>query len=300
MKVVIGARGSKLSLAQAEGIAARLRDLGAEVSLEILRTTGDVTRGSLATAGFGVFVKEIEQALRQGAVSLAVHSLKDLPTGPREGLTIAAVPEREDPRDALVTVSSLGLADLPAGSRVATGSPRRVAQLRAYRRDLSFVPVRGNVDTRLRKLDQGDFEALVVACAGLARLNLEVRITERIPFDLCLPAPGQGALALQTREDDLATQGLVRQLDHAPTRAAVTAERAFLEVLAGGCTVPAGALATVEGERVTLRGCVADPSGEQVFRGEETGPAAEPAAVGRALAERLLAEGAHRILEVSA
>ncbi len=300
MKVVIGARGSKLSLAQAEGIAARLRDLGAEVSLEIIRTTGDIQRGPLATAGFGVFVKEIEQALRRGEVSLAVHSLKDLPTGPREGLTIAAVPEREDPRDALITASGVGLADLPAGSRVATGSPRRMAQLRAHRRDLSFVPVRGNVDTRLRKLEQGDFDALVVAAAGLARLGLAERITERIPRDICLPAPGQGALALQTREDDLATQEFVAQLDHAPSHAAVTAERAFLELLAGGCTVPVGALATVDDARVVLRGIVAHPNGERVVKGQEAGPVGEPETVGRALAERLLTEGARQILEACA
>jgi len=300
MKVVIGARGSKLSLAQAEGIAARLRDLDAEVSLEIIRTTGDIQRGPLAAAGFGVFVKEIEQALRRGEVSLAVHSLKDLPTGPREGLTIAAVPPREDPRDALITASGVGLADLPPGSRVATGSPRRVAQLRAHRRDLSFVPVRGNVDTRLRKLEQGDFDALVVACAGLARLGLAERITERIPFDICLPAPGQGALALQVREDDLATREFVAQLDHAPSRAAVTAERAFLEMLAGGCTVPVGALATLSDGRVLLRGVIADPSGERVFKGQEAGPVGEPETVGRALAECLLSEGARQILEACA
>ncbi len=271
MSLLIGTRGSKLALAQSEWVTAHLRVSGADVSIHILRTAGDEDHGEQAAVGFGVFVTEIERALLHGEISLAVHSLKDLPTGPREGLRIAAIPERADPSDALLTRTGRGLAELPPASRVATGSPRRIANLRAHRPDLTYVPVRGNVDTRLRKLDAGEFDALVLATAGLLRLDLEARITERLPSFICLPAPGQGALALQIRSDDAHTADLLRPLDHLPTRAAVTAERAFLEALGGGCELPVSALGHVEAESLLLRGRISDPLGERVFAGQEEG-----------------------------
>ncbi len=188
---------------------------------------------------------------------------------------------------------------MPPAARVATGSPRRVANLRAHRPDLIFVPVRGNVDTRLRKLDAGEFDALVVATAGLLRLDLEARITERLPTFICHPAPGQGALALQVRADDTETAEFIRPLDHAPTRAAVTAERAFLEALGGGCELPVSALGHVEADRLLLRGKVSDPTGAHAFAGQEEGPLGDAEALGRTLATRLLSEGARAIVEVS-
>jgi hydroxymethylbilane synthase len=296
MRIVIGTRGSKLALAQSALVAKRLRGLGAETSVSVIRTSGDRQRSAPAEAGPGVFVKELEEALLRGEVSLAVHSLKDLPTGSREGLTVAAVPERADPSDALVTRGGAALSDLASGARVGTGSIRRVAQLRACRPDLVFAPVRGNVDTRLRKLEQGDLDALVLAAAGLIRLGLAARIAERLASDICLPAPGQGALALQVRADDDATQSLIAQLDHAPSRAAVTAERAFLEQLGGGCTVPVGALAVVNGDQIALDGVVGGRDGEGLLRDRVVGSAAAPEAVGAALAERLLSRGAERFV----
>lgn len=297
MRIVIGTRGSALARAQAEWVAQRLCDLGAHASLQVVRTAGDSHTGALPEIGTGVFVKEIEQALLRGEVSLAVHSLKDLPTGPREGLEIAAIPEREDPSDVLVTRTGANLSELEIGSRVGTGSLRRMAQLRAHRRDLIFMPVRGNVDTRLRKLARGDFDALVLASAGLIRLGLADRITQRLPFDICLPAPGQGALALQVREGDDATRSYVSQIDHAPSRATVTAERAFLEHLGGGCTIPVGALGIVDGDEIALEGMVANLAGDELLRDRAAGSAAAPENVGATLAERLLALGAQSILQ---
>jgi hydroxymethylbilane synthase len=297
VKVVIGTRGSKLARAQSEWVAAQLRARGLDAELRVIRTTGDVHAGPLAETGFGVFVREIEQALLRGEVSLAVHSMKDLPTGPREGLAVAAVPEREDPADALISRDGAGLDQLPAGGRVGTGSLRRSAQLRAHRPDLVFLPLRGNVDTRLRKLEGGEYDAIVLACAGLARLGMAHRITERLPSSVSLPAPGQGALALQVREDDAETRAAVAPLDHRPSRIAVMAERALLEKLAGGCMVPVGALGKMDGDRLLLDGIVIDSEGNRAFRGREAGPAAEAEAVGRTLAARLLEQGAGRVLE---
>jgi len=296
MRIVIGTRGSKLALAQAEQVAQRLRGAGAEVALTVIRTSGDRQAAAPGEPVVGVFVKEIEEALLRGEVSLAVHSLKDLPTGTRGGLALAAVPRREDPSDALVTRDGATLSHLPPGARLGTGSIRRVAQLRVLRPDLLFAPVSGNVDTRLRKLERGDCDALVLAAAGLIRLGLSARIAERLPFDTCLPAPGQGALALQVRADDDATQSLVAQLDHPPSRAAVAAERAFLEQLGGGCTLPVGALAAVNADRIVLDGVVGDQEGARLLRDRVAGSASAPEAAGVALAERLLCRGADELV----
>lgn len=294
--VAIATRGSALALAQSRLVAERLRSLGSTVDIHVVHTTGDVLRGPLPSEGTGVFVKEIEHALLSGEANVAVHSMKDLPTGRREGLVIAAVPVRDDPHDALVTRSGLHLDQLPAGSRIATSSPRRKAQLRAYRPDLEFVPVRGNVDTRLRKLSRGDFDALVVAQAGLARLGLADSATELIPLGICLPAPGQGALAIQVRESDHRLRDLLAPLDHLPSRLAVEAERAFLSRLGAGCSLPAAALGAMDGDRLVLEATVADPEGKGVFRECIEGSAAEAEALGHQLAETLLAAGAAGLL----
>ncbi|NIM05231.1 MAG: hydroxymethylbilane synthase [Armatimonadetes bacterium] len=297
IKITIGTRGSQLARAQTEEVAACLREVGAVPEIKTIRTSGDTHTGPLAAAGVGVFVREIERALLEGEIDLAVHSMKDLPTGEREGLMVAAVPERVDPRDALVSRNDIGLPDLPPGSRVGTSSPRRVAQLRAYRPDLVLVPVRGNLDTRLKKLSGGEFDALIVACAGLIRMGLEHRATERISFDICLPAPGQGALALQVRKNDEGLCKLLSRFDHPPTRLAAAAERAFLARLGAGCSMPAGALGIIEGDHLVLQGVVADLEGKLVIRRRAEGSSEEGEKLGRELAQEVLAQGADRILE---
>jgi len=246
--------------------------------------------------GTGLFVKELEQALLRGEIDLAVHSLKDMPTRLPPGLTIAAVPEREDPRDALVSRLGLSLAAMPRGARIGTSSRRRAAQLLALRPDLRIVDIRGNVDTRLRKAEGGEYDAVVLAAAGLIRLGRADRITEVLSPEVILPAVGQGALAVEIRADDERTIPLVAPLDHPPTRAATTAERAFLARLGGGCHVPIAAYAEVDGERIRLRALVASPDGRAVVRGDREGSVSQAASLGRALAEDLLARGADSLV----
>ena len=291
--IVIGSRGSALALWQARHIAARLAAQGTETRIEIIKTTGDqITSVPLAEAGGkGLFTKEIEEALLAGTIDLAVHSLKDMPAKLPEGLILAATPEREDPRDALV---GRHLAGLGRGPPVGTSSLRRGAQLHALGKGIAIKMLRGNVDTRVRKFDQGEYDAIVLAAAGLRRLGWENRITELLPVEIMCPAVGQGALAVETRDDGGAARELARGLDHSETRFAVTAERALLEQLGGGCQVPIGGHATVEGKSVRLRAIVASPGGERVVRGELTG--ADPARVGKELGEQLLERGAREIL----
>lgn len=294
--VTIGTRGSRLALAQAEWVAARLQELGVTARLEVIRTHGDGGRDPLCTADPDLFVREIELALAAGRIDLAVHSLKDLPTAERPGLRLAAVPRRADPSDSIVTRTGEPWLTLPPGSRVGTSSPRRRAQLQAMRPDLAFVPVRGNVDTRLRKLAAGEMDALVVASAALQRLGLPDVPAERLPYEVSLPAPGQGALALQVRADDEATAALVARLDDSPTHHAVVAERAFLVRLGGGCAAPVSALGEVAADQLRLQGSVSDPEGRRTLRDEMSGPAPEAEKLGCALAERLLAAGAAALL----
>jgi hydroxymethylbilane synthase len=252
-----------------------------------------ITGVPLAQVGAkGLFTKEIEEALLDGRADLAVHSLKDLPTELPAGLTIAATPEREDARDAMV---GKRLADLPAGATLGTSSLRRSAQLRKLRPDLHIESVRGNLDTRLRKLDQGQYDALVLASAGLKRLGWGDRIAEILEPEVVCPAVGQGALAIETANG--ASREACRMLDHAPTRAAVTAERALLGALGGGCQVPIGAHATVTADRLHLVAVVVSPDGSELVRRSAGGPIAEAARIGRELGETLLAAGADRILE---
>ncbi len=291
--ITIGSRGSQLALWQAHHIAACLKALGVETRLEIIKTTGDKIQDvPLAqVGGKGLFTKEIEEALLAGTIDLAVHSLKDMPTDLPAGLTLSAIPQREEPRDALIGAT---LDQLRDGTRVGTSSLRRAAQLHALGRSLKIDNLRGNVDTRLRKLDEGQYDAIVLAAAGLRRLGWENRITELIPVEIMCPAVGQGALAIETRDDGGTAQQVARKMNHAPTHTAVTAERALLAVLGGGCQVPIGAHATVNGSDIHLQAIVASPDGSCVIRGEDSGT--DAFSLGQLLGEELLQNGAREIL----
>ena len=293
--LVIASRGSQLALWQARWVERQLTSAGHECRIEIIRTTGDkITDVPLAKVGTkGLFTKEIEEALLDGRADLAVHSLKDLPTELPAGLVLAAVPEREDPRDAVV---GKRLADLSSGARVGTSSLRRAAQLRKLRPDLVIESVRGNLDPRLRKLDEGQYDAILLAAAGLKRLGWADRIAEILPAEVMCSAVGQGALAIETIAGSTGFQacGL---LDHAATHAAVTAERGVLAALGGGCQVPIGAHATVDGDRLHILAIVASPDGSDLIRAESEGPVSEADTIGRALGAELLNRGARAILE---
>jgi hydroxymethylbilane synthase len=294
--LTIGSRGSQLALWQARWIQARLKDLGEESRIEIIRTTGDrITDVPLAKVGTkGLFTKEIEEALLRGDIDVAVHSMKDMPTEVPGGLTIAAIPEREDPRDAIVGIP---LAELRDGASVGTSSLRRSAQLRALRPDLVVESIRGNVDTRLRKLEDLQFDAIVLAAAGLRRLSLEGRIAEVLEPEVMCPAVGQGALAVETRDDGGIAHQICRRLDHAETRAAVTAERALLATLGGGCQVPIGAYARIAEGALHVDAVVVSPEGDAIVRRGSSGPPSNAESIGRALGEELLAMGGREILE---
>jgi hydroxymethylbilane synthase len=293
--LVIASRGSQLALWQARWVAEQLSARGHECRIEIIKTTGDkITDVPLAKVGTkGLFTKEIEEALLDGRADLAVHSLKDLPTELPEGLVLAATPPREDPRDAIVGKK---LKDLPRGARVGTSSLRRSAQLRKLRPDLAIESVRGNLDTRLRKLDEGQYDAILLAAAGLKRLGWADRIAEILPPEVMCPAVGQGSLAIETRASG-AGFDVCRELDDAATHAAVMAERGVLGALGGGCQVPIGAYATVQDGRVRLLGVVASPDGSELIRAESEGAAEKAESIGRKLGQALLDQGARRILE---
>lgn len=284
-----------MALWQANHIQAKLRELGAETRIEIIRTTGDkITDVPLAqVGGKGLFTKEIEDALLAGTIDLAVHSLKDMPTELPAGLTLSAILEREDPRDAVI---GKPLSELRAGDRVGTSSLRRSAQLHALRLGLVVESLRGNVDTRLRKLDEGHYDAIILAAAGLKRLGWGERIRETLAPEVMCPAVGQGALAIETRDDGGAGWSLAQELDHPATRFAVTAERALLATLEGGCQVPIGAHATVDGAAIHMSAVVLSPDGEQMQRITGVGDTGDPPALGRRLGEQLLAQGAGEIL----
>jgi len=297
----IATRKSQLALWQAEHVAALLRGAhaGLEVELVPIVTQGDriLDRSLAAIGGKGLFIKELEVALEEGRADIAVHSMKDLPGEVPEGLTIAAVLERADARDALLTVKSAAFADLPRGARVGTSSLRRQAQLLAARPDLHIEPLRGNVDTRLRKLDAGEMDAIVLACAGLIRLGWEARISARLDTRISLPAVAQGVIGIECRRDDSRTHALVTGLDHAATRRAMDAERAFAQRLGGSCQSPIAAHAVLEGGRLTLDGLVAEPDGSQLWRESMSGSGDDPVALGGRLADKILAAGAGALLD---
>ncbi len=297
--LIVGSRGSPLALRQTEVIIGQLRRIYPEWDFLIkpIKTSGDRGRSlRWGTEGQGLFVKELEEALLCGEIDLAVHSLKDVPTTLSPDLELVAICHREDARDALISRHGLPLAALPEGALLGTGSVRRAAQLKAFRQDLRICPIRGNVDTRLRKLSSPGLDGGVLAAAGLIRMGWEDRITERLSFKILLPAPGQGALAVEARtKDNIAV--FLRVLDHRETRLEVTAERAFLRSLGGGCRVPIAALGRVSGENIELEGLVAAPDGSRVVRTSETGAARNPEGLGERLALKLLKLGAGEILE---
>jgi hydroxymethylbilane synthase len=297
----IGTRGSQLALWQANHIAACLRPLSAPRPVELIeiQTSGDLDRETSLTVlgGQGVFTKEIQRALLDQRVDVAVHSLKDLPTIAFQGLTLAAVPERGPVRDAFVSRRFATFAALPRGARVASSSLRRRAQLLARRPDLQLSDIRGNVDTRLRKLTEQDLDAIILAEAGLRRLGQGEHITECLDVAWMVPAVGQGALGLECRSDDAPVRALLAQLDHAPTHAAVVAERSLLRHLGGGCQVPIGGHATLPGETLTLHGVVLLPDGSQRIEGRVSGSPAEAEGLGRNLAVQMLGRGARTILQ---
>jgi hydroxymethylbilane synthase len=294
--LTIGSRGSQLALWQAHWVQARLEALGEQCRIEIIKTTGDkITDVALSLVGSkGLFTKEIEEALLAGAIDLAVHSLKDMPTDLPAGVTLAAIPEREDPRDALI---GRALNDLAPGACVGTGSLRRAAQLRALRSDLQIEDIRGNVDTRLRKLDEGRYDAIVLASAGLRRLGWESRITELFDPAIMCPAVGQGALAVETRDDAGPALQIAKQLDHAESRAAVTAERAVLAALGGGCQAPMGAHAQVNGATIYIQALIVSPDGAQLIRQQSSGWSGHATAIGNSVGAQLLAAGGKQILD---
>lgn len=302
---IIGSRGSKLALWQAEWVKSQLARLRpqAQVRIEIIKTSGDVMRDVPLSVigGKGVFTKELEEALLDKRIDIAVHSLKDLPTTLPKELAITAITEREDPRDALIlraeaTNANASLQSLPDGAIVGTSSLRRQSQLKNSRSDLLLKDLRGNVDTRLRKLDEGMYDAIILASAGLRRLGFAQRISASISIQEMLPAVGQGALGIESRADDPATNELIVLLEHQPTRAACTAERALLYALGGGCQVPIAAHAEVDGAKLRLEGLVAALSGEQVIRDVIEDDVSQAARAGEALAARLRERGAGTLL----
>jgi hydroxymethylbilane synthase len=307
-KLRIGSRGSQLALWQANHISALLRARGHEIDIEIIHTTGDkITDVPLAMVGTkgglgkGIFTKEIEEALAAGRVDLAVHSLKDLPTELAPGFEIAAITEREDPRDAFCSRHYAKVEDLPQGARVGTSSLRRQAQLKAIRPDLDIHPLRGNVDTRLRKLEQGEYDAIILAAAGLKRLGRTELIKQTIPAEVMCPAAGQGALAIEIREGDSATRVHLECLNDPAARAATTCERALLNRLGGGCQVPIGAFAELRKDdrngTLHLEAIVADPDGSKLLRESRDGNLNDPEKLGNAVGEALLSRGGDEILE---
>ena len=302
--LVIGSRGSKLALWQAETVRQRLLELNPQlnVRIEIIKTTGDVKNDPLSViGGKGVFTKELEDALLDGRIDMAVHSLKDLPTVLPEGLSISAICEREDARDALVLRSDVevehaSLAGLPTGAVVGTSSPRRLSQLKALRGDVVVNDLRGNVDTRIRKLDEGQYDAVILATAGLVRLGLQDRISARISVGEMLPAVGQGAVAIEIRSDNEFAVDATEKLDHRETRLACLAERSFLRSLGGGCQLPIAAHGIIDGDSLQLDGLVAKPDGSAILRDSISGPADAAETLGSQLADRLLHQGAASLL----
>ncbi len=297
MTLTIGSRGSHLALWQAHYVAGRLAQLGIETRIEIIKTTGDhlQTASLVQAGGKGLFTKEIEEALLERRIDLAVHSLKDLPTENPPELQISAIPEREDPSDALVGKK---LNKLSPGSRIGTSSSRRSAQLRLLRPDLLCEPIRGNVDTRLRKLKEGQFDAIMLAAAGLHRLGLQGEIAERFAPEQICPAPGQGALGIQTRCNDGASE-ICSQLNDEETAQCVNCERTVLAALGGGCQLPVGAFASVAGDQLKVQAIVISPDGQRHVRLQDSGPRADPKGLGQQLGRELLRQGAGSLLEIA-
>lgn len=305
MKITIGTRGSQLALAQAEGFRAKIAALmpNDEVVLEIVKTLGDqlsapgADQGTLGEVPQGLFTRELDEALLSGRIRGAIHSLKDVPTILPAGIQYGPFPKREDCRDAFISKTGKKFHELPPGSKVGTSSPRREAQIRSFRPELKVLPLRGNVDTRIRKLRDGVVDALVIAAAGIKRLGREKEVTEYLDPEVILPAPAQGILGFTLRQEDREFIEILKSLNDPPTQVCAEAERSFLKTLQGGCRIPVGALAKVEGESLSLSGVIAHPNGEKVMRQSQRGLTARPVELGEKLAKEFLDNGAQEILK---
>lgn len=303
MSLLIGTRGSQLALAQAEGVRAQIEKLwpDGDVRLEVVKTLGDRLSAKEASeeageAPQGLFTKELDEALLVGRIRAAIHSMKDVPTQLPAGLQIGALLKREDPRDVLISRTGAKFFELPAGSVIGTSSPRREAQIRAVRSDLQVAPLRGNVDTRLRKIKEREVDAIILAAAGLKRLGREREATEFLSPEVMLPAPAQGVLCVALRQDDAPLKAALKPLYDETARICAEAERSFLRTLQGGCRIPVGALASLDGPTLTLTGVVANPNGEQIMRNSQKGSAEQPVKLGGELAQIFLRNGAQEIL----
>ncbi|MGM0427103.1 MAG: hydroxymethylbilane synthase [Thermodesulfobacteriota bacterium] len=296
----IGTRGSQLALKQSQWVKKQLESRHPDLQVELItiKTTGDKILDAPLNriGGKGLFVKEIEDALLQGEVDVAVHSMKDVPAQLPEPLTLSTFPVRESPNDAFISIEFSDLDALPMEATVGTSSLRRGAQLLHMRPDLHLLSLRGNVDTRLGKLEQGEVQAVILAAAGLRRMGLAHRITQMIPFEQMLPAIGQGALGLEVRREDGQTTARLNSLNHEPTQAQIKAERAFLKRLEGGCQVPIGGLARIQGERLVFEGMVAELDGSAIYRDTLSGEKEQAEEIGNALAQRLIRHGADKVL----
>lgn len=299
-EIIVGTRDSALAMWQTNWVVDSLKKMNPEYTFQIvsMKTQGDkILDVALAKIGDkGLFTKELEVAMLNREIDLAVHSMKDLPTDLPDGLTIGAMCERVDPKDVVISREGVPLAQLPQGALIGTSSLRRCAQLLNYRPDLQLEPLRGNLNTRMAKLERNNLDAIILAAAGVERLGWGDRITERLSIDVCLPAVGQGSIGIEIREGDQDVSAVVQKINHAPTWAAITAERALLKKLEGGCQIPIGALGTVDGDQLTLKGVVAGLDGQELIRDQISGPVAEAAALGVNLALRLLEMGADKIL----
>jgi hydroxymethylbilane synthase len=299
--IIIGSRGSQLALWQANWVKSELERIhrGVEVKIKVITTSGDKIQDvPLAKiGGKGLFVKEIEEALLSKEVDIAVHSMKDVPMKLPEELHISVITKRENPLDALISKNGEKLADLPIGSFIGTSSLRRSSQLLKYRSDFKIGALRGNVDTRLKKLEDGKYDAILLATAGLNRLGWTNKITEEVSHDILLPAMGQGALGIETHRDDFIAQGMISSLDDKLSHSAVNAERAMVGALDGGCQVPIGSYATVDNNLITLRGLVASLDGKKIYKHIKTGPVDDAINIGHALGVQLLSMGADKVLK---
>jgi len=301
LRLIMGTRGSRLALAQTNAIAEQVRRClpSVDVEIRVVKTMGDLDRKTpfVGFANTGLFVKEIERLLLDEAIDLAVHSMKDVPTEMDDRLILGATPAREDARDAAISREGRRLAELPPDAVVGTSSPRRRAQVLRMIPDVRVEELRGNVDTRLRKLDEGRYDCIILAMAGLKRLGLAERVTEAFDIEAMIPAPGQGALAIQSRKGDARLNQVMDALNVPAVEAAVRAERAFLARLGGGCQLPIGAHAERKADRLALRGCVSDPDGKRFFQGRIAGSPSDPEALGAKLARQLLDRGASSVLQ---
>ncbi len=302
MHIKVGTRGSKLALTQTNYVVEALKKAAPETEAEIcvIKTSGDIMQDvSLAQiGGQGVFVKEIEEALLAGSIDLAVHSMKDVPGETPEGLTFAALMPREDARDVLVSRGNVKMEFMPKGAKIGTGSLRRAAQIKAMLPDINIFSLRGNIDTRLKKIETENLTGVILAAAGMKRMGYLEKITQYLPIELMLPAVGQGALGLQTRKDDTELAELCGKLNHPQTFAEVSAERAYLRALGGGCRLPIAAYGLLEGKRLTLEGLIAAPNGSEVIRDKVWGEIGAAEELGKRLADLILEKGGRRLLEL--